>query len=353
MKPFDVVEIRFKGSRKGFFRNTEQLDFTLDDLVVVQADTGYDVGHVSLKGELVKLQLKKKGLTERSEVIRDIHRVANERDIAKWEEAKEMEVKTQYKAREIAIELGLEMKISDVEYQGDKRKATFYYTAEGRVDFRELIKRLADTFKVKIEMRQVSYREEAGRLGAIGSCGRVLCCSTWLTDFKQVNTGAARYQNLSLNPLKLSGQCGRLKCCLNFELEAYIEALKEFPKGDRFTLETERGSARVQKTDILRRIMWFSYSSRDANWVAMPVEEVNRIAELNKKGEKPADLLEDKFLALATQEEEPDFKDMVGEDSITRMDNRARKGNKPRKKNRNKKPRPKANPSNQSRPSKK
>ncbi|MFA7381168.1 MAG: regulatory iron-sulfur-containing complex subunit RicT [Bacteroidia bacterium] len=335
MKPFDVVEVSFKGSRKGYYRNVNAIDLYKDDAVAVEVETGgYDIGRVNVKGELVKLQLKKNGYSEDDPRIKKLYRKATEADLAKWQECKEMEIPTQYRARSLAIDLGLDMKLSDVEYQADRRKATFYYTAETRVDFRELIKRLAETFKVKIEMRQISYREEAGRLGGIGSCGKVLCCSTWLTDFKQVNNSAARYQNLSLNPLKLSGQCGRLKCCLNFELDSYLEALQEFPKDDRLRLEVESGTAFLVKTDILRRLMWFSVQGSDsAQWICLPLAKVREIMEMNARGEKPTHVIE--AAADAIVEEEPDFKDMVGEDSITRLDRpKQAKGNRNTNRNR-------------------
>ena len=335
MKPFDVVEVSFKGSRKGYYRNVNAIDLYKDDAVAVEVETGgYDIGLINVKGELVKLQLKKNGYSEDDPRIKKLYRKATEADLAKWQECKEMEIPTQYRARSLAIDLGLDMKLSDVEYQADRRKATFYYTAETRVDFRELIKRLAETFKVKIEMRQISYREEAGRLGGIGSCGKVLCCSTWLTDFKQVNNSAARYQNLSLNPLKLSGQCGRLKCCLNFELDSYLEALQEFPKDDRLRLEVESGTAFLVKTDILRRLMWFSVQGSDsAQWICLPLAKVLEIMEMNARGEKPTHVIE--AAADAIVEEEPDFKDMVGEDSITRLDRpKQAKGNRNNNRNR-------------------
>lgn len=327
MKPFDVVEVSFKGSRKGYYRNVNHIDLYKGDAVAVEVETGgYDIGRVNVKGELVKLQLKKNGYTEDDPRIKKLYRKATDADLAKWQECKEMEIPTQYKARSLAIELGLDMKLSDVEYQADRRKATFYYTAEARVDFRELIKRLAEAFKVKIEMRQISYREEAGRLGGIGSCGKVLCCSTWLTDFKQVTNSAARYQNLSLNPLKLSGQCGRLKCCLNYELDAYVEALQEFPKDDRLRLELEAGTAVLQKTDILRRLMWFTVLGGDsAQWICLPLSKVNEIMEMNARGEKPVSVIEE--FTQEAEEEEPDFKDMVGEESITRLDRPKKKKN--------------------------
>jgi cell fate regulator YaaT (PSP1 superfamily) len=333
MAKFNIVEVRFKGSRKMFFRNSMNLDLTTGDAVVVEMDTGYDLGHISLSGELVRLHLKKYNLHEDDDSIKKILRIAGPRDIEKWQEAKALEKTTLPRARQHAISLGLKMKLSDVEYQGDKRKVTFYYTAEERVDFRELIKRFAEEFKVKIEMKQIGYRQEASRLGGIGSCGRELCCSTWLTDFKLVNTSAARYQNLSLNPLKLSGQCGRLKCCLNYELDTYMEALRDFPENDNVVLLTEVGTARVQKTDILKRVMWFSYEGPDAsNWRMVNVDRVNEILAMNKKGVKPAELSEI-VIAPRVKDEVLDYKDVVGQDSITRMsDNSNRKRKKKKRK---------------------
>jgi cell fate regulator YaaT (PSP1 superfamily) len=228
-KPFDILEIKFKGSRKDFFINNDNLYLEPGELVTVETgSSGFDVGHVSLTGELVRMQLKKRNVKP-EEVSKKIIRKATEADVEKWKLAKEAEFETMHKARVLAKELGLAMKLSDVDYQGDKTKATFYYTAEGRVDFRELIKRMAEKFRIRIEMRQIGMRQEASRLGGIGSCGRELCCSTWLTDFKTVSTAAARYQNLSLNTLKLAGQCGKLKCCLNYELDTYMDALKDIP----------------------------------------------------------------------------------------------------------------------------
>lgn len=333
MKPFDVVEVRFKGTRKEYYKNVHNHDITLNDVVVVELENGMDIGKVSMKGELVKLQLKKNQLSENGE-FRKIVRKANEQDIARWKENQELEVPTMYKARTIALELGLSMKLSDVEYQGDRRKATFYYTAEDRVDFRELIKRLADAFKVRIEMRQIGYRQEAGRLGAIGSCGRELCCSTWLTDFKMVHTSAARYQNLSLNQLKLSGQCGRLKCCLNFELDSYMEALKDFPEGgDRTRIELARGFYKLIKTDILKRMMWFVPEFEfGGEWLSLTTAQVKDIQEKNKNGEKPE-------IALPKKEQkkvvEFEFKNDMGTEDINRLDERMKQKQKPNK-NRNK-----------------
>lgn len=286
---FDVVEVRFKGGRKEFFRNTDNLDLVTGDAVVVDVPNGHHLGYISLQGELVRLQLKKKNIKE--EEIRPIYRKAHFKDIERHEEVCKRESPTLYRTREIIEKLKLNMKLSDVEYQSDNSKATFYYSADDRVDFRELIKILAAEFKIRVEMRQISLRQEAGRLGGIGSCGRELCCSTWLTDFKSVSTSAARYQNLSLNPSKLSGQCGRLKCCLNYELETYIEALEDIPDLEK-PLEVERGQAKLQKTDIFRKIMWFGYDSENT-WYPVEVDRVNHIIELNKKGIKPTSLYED------------------------------------------------------------
>ncbi len=288
-KPFNVVEVRFKGSRKEFFRNTNNLDLFTGDYVCVDSSIGFDIGTVSATGEIVRLQLKKYRVREDSDEMRGIQRVASERDMERREEAKSKEDQTLERARTMAFSLNLQMKISDIEIQGDGRKAIFFYTAETRVDFRELIKRYADEFKVKIEMRHISYREEASRLGGTGVCGRELCCSTWLTDYKQVNTGAARVQNLSINMEKLAGQCGRLKCCLNFELDQYVEATDAFPKAKILRLDTINGMAYARKTDILKKLMWFSYDDNQT-WVALPVDKVNEVMEENKNGKQSAAL---------------------------------------------------------------
>lgn len=324
MKPFNIVEVRFKGTRKEFYKNTGHLDITNGELVVVEGENGgYDIGKVSLKGELVKLQLKKSGVPDyETREFPKIIRKANDADQARYKENIELEVPTMYKARSIAMELGLQMKLSDVEYRGDRRKATYYYTADERVDFRELIKRLADAFKVRIEMRQIGYRQEAGRLGAIGSCGRELCCSTWLTDFKVVHTNAARYQNLSLNPLKLSGQCGKLKCCLNYELDAYLEAWKEFPENENLVIEFAGGAYRHVKTDILKRIMWFAPMQEfGGEWLSLKVNQVKEYIQQNKEGVRPDLVMPKKEVA----EVELDFQNDMGVDSLTRLDERKSK----------------------------
>lgn len=284
---FSIVEVRFKNGRKDFYRNTDRLTLTTGDAVIVEAQTGHHLGHVSLQGELVRLQMQKKKIAD-DEEIRKIYRLANQRDLEKFEEIRKRDLPVLYRSREIIRQLNLAMKLSDVEFQADNTKATFFYSAEDRVDFRELIKLLASEFKVRIEMRQISLRQEAGRLGGIGVCGRELCCSTWLSDFKNVATSAARYQNLSLNPSKLSGQCGRLKCCLNYELETYMEALKDIPEIEA-PLLTEKGEARLQKTDIFRKIMWFGYKEENT-WYPLNINRVNEILELNRAGKRPASL---------------------------------------------------------------
>ena len=332
-KPFDIVEIRFKNSRKEFFRNVNTLSLNVGEVVAVEAGSGHDIGTISLTGELVKLQLKKRNVNFDSEEIKKVYRKAKQSDLDKWKEAQSLEVDTMYRARTIALKLGLEMKLSDVEFQGDKSKAIFYYTADARVDFRELIKVLADEFKVRIEMRQIGARQEASRLGGIGSCGRELCCSTWLTDFRAVATSAARYQQLSLNPLKLAGQCGKLKCCLNYELDSYLDALKVFPDMDGKKLQTKKGDAYLQKTDIFKRTMWFSYKSEPGTFIPLSVESVKSILEDNAKGEIPELLIPSIKVEQKTLIIEPSFENTVGQDSLTRFD---RKGNKPKNNNQNK-----------------
>jgi cell fate regulator YaaT (PSP1 superfamily) len=287
---FNIVEVRFKGGRKEFFRNTDHLELYTGDPVIVDVPNGHHLGHVSLQGELVRLQMLKKGVKETDD-IRPVYRIATAKDLEKFEQAKLREMTTLYRTREIAHELKLEMKLTDVEYQADNTKATFYYSAEERVDFRELIKLLAGEFKIRVEMKQISLRQEAGRLGGIGSCGRELCCSTWLSDFKSVSTAAARYQNLSLNPSKLSGQCGRLKCCLNYELDTYMDALKDIPTVEG-PLLTEKGPVFLQKTDIFRKLLWFGYDN-ESTWHPISIERVNEILALNKRGMKPIALEED------------------------------------------------------------
>lgn len=327
--PFDCVEVRFKNSRKEFYRNVNNLQLNVGDVIAVEASPGHDIGIVSISGELVRVQMKKQGVDVASELIKKVYRKAKQADIEKWQEAQGLEYNTMHRARTIAVKIGLQMKISDVEYQGDKTKAIFYYTADERVDFRELIKVLADEFKVRIEMRQIGARQEASRLGGIGSCGRELCCSTWLTDFRSVGTSAARYQQLSLNPLKLAGQCGKLKCCLNYELDSYMDALHDFPEVNNVKLETEKGRAFHQKTDIFRRTMFFSYFDEPDNFIPLPVDRVKEVMAMNADGKKPADLLVHVQQKIA--EKKPDYENVVGQDDLTRFDKK--KSSKPKSRN--------------------
>lgn len=280
---FPFIEVKFKGGRKAFYHNAGRHDLITGDAVVVQEQRGYHIGYVSLQGELVRLQMRRKKVRE-DERLPEVLRKAHAEDQDALQQARNRELPTMYRTREIIREMELKMKLSDVEFQADQSKATFYYSAEKRVDFRQLIKRLASEFHVRIEMRQIGLRQEAGRLGGIGSCGRELCCSTWLTEFKTVSTNAARYQNLALNPNKLAGQCGRLKCCLNYELDTYLEALKDIPRVEKGLL-TERGRAKLEKTDIFRRRLWFSQPEQEG-WVALSVEEVQQALQLNEAGHK-------------------------------------------------------------------
>ncbi len=333
-KPFQVVEIKFKGSRKDFYLNADNIYFESGELVAVETATGgYDIGHVSLTGELVRMQMVKRHVKE-ADVTKKIYRRATPADVDKWKIAKELEWETMHRARKLALDLNLSMKISDVDYQGDKTKATFYYTAEGRVDFRELIKKMAEAFRIRIEMRQIGMRQEASRLGGIGSCGRELCCSTWLTDFKTVSTSAARYQNLSLNTLKLAGQCGKLKCCLNYELDGYMDALKHIPDNVN-VLRTEKGDARLQKTDIFKRMMWFSLPGAE-NWIPLTIARVKEVQRLNKEGITPEEL-DDVVETKAAPVKVLDYENVVGQDSLTRLDERSQQ-NRNNKKKKNKKP---------------
>ena len=331
--PFNIYEVRFKNGRKHFFKNTEKLTISMGDVVAVEGSPGHDIGIVSLGGELVKVQMKKRKVSIDSEEIKKIYRKASQRDIEIWEKARNRELETQKRGREILGRLGLKMKLSDVEFQGDGNKATFYYTAEARVDFRQLIKDLAGAFSIRVEMKQVGARQEAARLGGVGSCGRELCCSTWLTDFRKVTTSAARYQQLSLNPLKLAGQCGKLKCCLNFELDSYLDALNDFPKQEKI-LKTESGDAEFVKMDIFKKLLWYTYKENRSKWYKLSLEQVQEIIDLNNKNEVsiPLEDYESDIEEVVTV----DFENVVGQDSLTRFDtpkkNRRRNRNKKRKK---------------------
>ena len=337
MEPFNCVEVRFKNGRKHFFKNPENLSLSIGDVVATEAAPGHDVGVVSLTGELVRVQMKKKKVKLDSPEVLKVYRKATQRDLDIWQEARDKEEKMKVRAREIAIRLNLQMKISDIEFQGDASKATFYYTAEERVDFRQLIKEFAREFNTRIEMRQIGFRQEASRLGGIGSCGRELCCSTWLTDFRSVNTSAARYQQLSLNPQKLAGQCGKLKCCLNYELDTYLDALKDFPKSDT-KLYTKKGNAVCQKIDIFKGLLWYAYEGDWSNWHTLTAEQANKIIKANTKKE-PINSLEE-FAVQVELESKPDFNNVVGQDSLTRFDN---KGSGKKRKNKRKKRKPQRN----------
>ncbi len=309
----DLVEMRFKAGRKEFFLNKTGNRLYTGDAVMLETGSGYHLGFVSLQGEMARLQLRKKAPKTNLDDLKGIIRIATEKDFTRYEEARNRELPALYKAREIVHELKLPMKVSDVEFQADGSKASFFYSADERIDFRELIKLLGSEFRIRVDMRQISLRQEAGRIGGIGTCGRELCCSTWLTDFKGVATSAARYQNLSLNPTKLSGQCGRLKCCLNYELETYLHELKDIPKVER-DLQTQKGNARLQKTDIFRKLMWFAYGGDDSNWYQVDIERVNHILEQNKKGQKPAALTEEEEISQIEAESEVKNEDLIALD---------------------------------------
>ena len=337
--PFIGVEVRFKNGRKLYYKNTENLTLSIGDVVATQASSGHDIGMVTLTGELVRVQMKRKKVNiDDEENVMKIYRKASQKDIDIWSAARDKEDPMKVKARQFAIDLKLHMKISDIEYQGDASKATFYYTAEERVDFRELIKVFAREFRTRIEMKQVGFRQEAARLGGIGSCGRELCCSTWLTDFRSVSTSAARYQQLSLNPLKLAGQCGKLKCCLNYELDSYLDALKAFPKSDT-KLFTAKGKAVCQKTDIFKGHLWYAYEGEWMNWHVLTTDQANEIIEKNKKREIVASLEE--YASELVEDTKTEFENVVGQDSLTRFD-----GPKRKKKRKNNKGRQNQRPKN-------
>ena len=333
-KPFNWVEVRYKNGRKEYYNNTENLTLSIGDIVATQAQSGHDVGMVTLTGELVRVQMKRKNISVSDKDALKIYRKASQKDIDIWSAARDKEEPMKVKARQFAIDLKLQMKISDIEFQGDASKATFYYTAEERVDFRELIKVFAREFRIRVEMKQVGFRQEAARLGGIGSCGRELCCSTWLTDFRSVSTSAARYQQLSLNPLKLAGQCGKLKCCLNYELDTYLDALKDFPKTD-IKLQTEKGTAVCQKIDIFKGHMWYAYEGEWMNWHKITAEQSNEIIDLNKKNKTVASLEE--YVTDLIEDTKTEFENVVGQDSLTRFDNPKRNRKRKNSRNRNNK----------------
>ncbi|MBT3442488.1 MAG: hypothetical protein HOH84_03515 [Flavobacteriaceae bacterium] len=319
-----LIEVRFKNGRKEYYDNYENLPISIGDLVAVKAEKGYDIGFVTLKGGLIAIQLKKKKITKKLDEFLRVIRKATQKDIDIWTKARGREEDFKKKSRELAISLKLKMKISDVEFQGDDSKAIFYYTAPGRVDFRQLIRDMARQFNTRIEMKQIGLREEASRLGGIGSCGRELCCSTWLTDFRSVTTSAARYQQLSLNPQKLAGQCGKLKCCLNYELDFYQEALKDFPKSNSKIL-TEKGIAYCQKIDIFKGLLWFVYKNDSVDWHQLSVDNVKEILKINAKGEKIESL--EQYTIYETSSD-VSFENVVGQDSLTRFDYKKKNRNK-------------------------
>ena len=319
-----IVEISFSnGSRKEFFRNTSSQYFEKGELVTVEGVSGFDVGEVSLSGELVRMQMRKKGVDEGSAEIKRILRRSSETDISKWRENKGREKEALIRSRAIARSLKLDMKLAEVEIQADGKKATFFYTADDRVDFRELIRTYAGDFKVKVEMRQIGARQEAGKVGGIGSCGRELCCATWLTDFKSVNTTAARYQNLSINQTKLSGQCGRLKCCLNFELDTYLDALQHFPDNADVIYIT-RSPAYLVKKDIFKNLMWYTMPDSSKHY-PVSIDRVKHIQQLNAQGQKPDELEPVELTSSKTKEVEPEFADLVGQISLRSLERNSRK----------------------------
>lgn len=331
METCSIVEVIFKNTRKGYFLNSLGLDLTVGDMVAVESSPGHDIGKVSLTGPLVKIQMKRAGIRKDAE-LRRVFRVAKPADLEKYEESKAREEETMIRARRLAEELGLNMKIGDVEYQGDGNKAIFYYIADERVDFRQLIKVLADAFKVRIEMRQIGARQEAGRIGGIGPCGRPLCCSTWITNFMSVATGAARIQDLSLNPQKLAGQCAKLKCCLNYEVDAYLEASRKLPAKD-IHLETADATWYFFKADIFKGEITYSTDRKiPANLTTIDRARAFEIIELNKQGEKPLQLRRDEEVEAEAAMNRP--VDLLDQDNINRFDKKKRKKKrKPKQKN--------------------
>lgn len=327
---FDKVEVRFKNGRKAFFKAQNGRQHQLGEVVVVSAEPGYDVGTISLSGELVRSQMARKRVPENAKEIGRVLRVGTGPDLEIWHSSREREKETMMRARTIALDCGLEMKLSDVEFQGDGKKATFYYTADGRVDFRELIRKLADAFKIRIDMRQIGARQESGRLGGIGSCGRELCCTTWLTDFRSVSTSAARYQQLSINPQKLAGQCGKLKCCLNYELDSYLDAIKDIPSANT-KLRTKKGRAFHIKTDIFKRTMWFALEGQDGgSLIPLDVSRVKEIIAMNRDGNEPEEL---GSMMKKPVVKELDYGNVDGQDRLDRFDGKAKSKRKPKRRN--------------------
>jgi cell fate regulator YaaT (PSP1 superfamily) len=332
---YNVVEISFRnGTHKGYFINEKRIDLLKEEFVVVEGSSGYDIGKVSLRGELVKMQMKKNRVDPNKEPLQKILRKAEPKELEIMDSFRSKEKEAMIKARLIARNMKLDMKISEVEFQADGKKATFYFIADDRIDFRELVKKYVAEFKVKIEMKHIGARQEAARIGGIGSCGRELCCSTWLNDFPSVTTNAARYQNLSINVEKLSGQCGRLKCCLNYELSQYVEAVREFPT-NLSTIETEEGTAIIRKTEILKRQYLLTYKNDPASdYYKLTLEDVKKIVEMNKKGQKPASLaslaIKEKVVEAADKDE-----DLVGQIQLKTIEKSNKKNNNNKNRNRN------------------
>jgi len=324
--PTDLVEVRFKNTRKDFFRNVNNLKLNPGDIIAVEGNPGHDIGIVTVTGDLVIEQMKKHKVTLINGEIRKVYRKAKQADLDKWKEAIALEHETMISSRQIASRLDLNMKIGDVEYQGDRTKAIFYYIAEDRVDFRQLIKILADTFKIRIEMKQIGARQEAGRIGGIGPCGRELCCASWMSNFVSVNTNSARYQDISLNPQKLAGQCGKLKCCLNYEVDTYMDAQKDFPPSN-INLESENGTWYYQKSDIFKGLYWYTLAGdRTGNMISIPVQRVKEIIRINQKGGKVAKLND--AIEIKPAIETINFESGSNNDSLTRFDDAKNQGKK-------------------------
>ncbi len=331
----EVVEVRFKNTRKAYFLNPNQLRLKKGDIVAVEASPGHDIGVVNLTGQIVKYKLNSEGIDIDDQELKRVYRKAKPVDVDKWKEAIALEHQTMIRSRKISAEMGLEMKIGDVEYQGDKTKAIFYYIADDRVDFRQLIKVFAEEFKVRIEMRQIGARQEAGRIGGVGSCGRELCCASFITNFVSVTTNAARFQEVSLNPQKLAGQCGKLKCCLNYELDSYLDAQEDFPDTS-VVLKTKYGTAIHQKTDVFKRTMWYLYKEKDKQTITcMTVDTVSDIISKNKKGEYPDNLKGVEEAAMASMSM-IEYQNSAGLESLTRFEDKPEKSEKPKAKNKGK-----------------
>ncbi len=334
----DILEVRFKNTRKDYYQNVNNLKLKVGDLVAVEANPGHDIGIVTLMGDLVFEQMRKHKVTLVNGELRKVYRKAKPVDVDKWKESIALEHQTMIRSRQITADLRLNMKIGDVEYQGDRTKAIFYYIADERVDFRQLIKVLAETFRIRVEMKQIGARQEAGRIGGIGPCGRELCCSSWMSNFVSVTTNAARYQEISLNPQKLAGQCGKLKCCLNFEVDTYIDAQKDFPPS-HIPLETENATYVFLKADVFNRKYWYSsHGNGPASMVEIPVDVVKKIQKMNRAGRRPEKIIIDK--TESTQKDSETFHNMVGQEDLTRFDqpkNNSRKKKRHHNRNRNQK----------------